>query len=110
LRLASATLVVPIFEELFLRSFLVRYLETTRTEHGDFRRIPLGQLSLRSVAGAVIAMAVTHDRWIRGGLYSALMLAVLHRERRMDGILWAHAVTNLLLGVHVITTETWGFW
>ena len=109
LRLMSGALVVPIFEELLLRSFLVRYLEAMRTEHGEFRRIPIGQVSRFSFWGVVITMAVTHDRWLRGGAYSALMLG-LYKQKRMDGVIWAHAVTNLCLGIHVILRSDWRFW
>jgi CAAX prenyl protease-like protein len=109
-RLLSGAMVVPVFEELLLRSFLVRYLEAMRTQHGDFRRIPIGQISRISFWGVVITMAVTHDRWLRGGAYSALMLGVLYKEKRMDGVIWAHAVTNLCLAIHVMVTENWSYW
>ncbi len=109
-RLLSGAMVVPVFEELLLRSFLVRYLEAMRTEHGDFRRIPIGRISRFSFWGVVITMAVPHDRWLRGGAYSALMLGVLYKEKRMDGVIWAHAVTNLCLAIHVMVTENWSYW
>jgi CAAX prenyl protease-like protein len=109
-RMIGAVLVVPIFEELFLRSFLVRYFDIIKEDGDDFRDIPLGRYRFFSFAGVVIAMALTHHRWLRGGLYSALMLFVLYREKRMGPVIWAHAITNLLLGIHVIHTGEWVFW
>jgi len=108
-RLLTATLLVPIFEELFLRSFLVRYLDATRENRDDFREIPIGRFRWFSFIGVVVAMAVTHHRWLRAGTYSALMLGLLYREKRMGPVIWAHAVTNLLMFIYVIRTENWAF-
>jgi CAAX prenyl protease-like protein len=110
LRLATAALLVPIFEELFLRSFLPRYLDAIREDRDDFREIPVGRYRLFSFVGVVLVMALTHHRWLRAGLYSALMLLVLYRDKRMGGVFWAHAITNLLLGIYVIQTGKWAFW
>jgi CAAX prenyl protease-like protein len=95
---------------LFLRSFLVRYFDIIKENGDDFRTIPIGRYRFFSFAAVVIAMAITHHRWLRGGLYSALMLFVLYREKRMGPVIWAHAITNLLLGIHVIRTGEWAFW
>jgi CAAX prenyl protease-like protein len=105
-RLAGAVLVVPVFEELFLRSFLPRWIEG----HEDFKRVAVGRFRVLSFAVVVLAMALTHHRWLRAGLYSALLNLVLVREKRLGAVVWAHAVTNLTLGVYVMVTEQWGFW
>jgi len=104
-RVIGAVLLVPVFEELFLRSFLLRWLEDE-----DFRSVALGRYRLLPFLGVVLAMALTHDRWLRGGLYSALMCGLLYREKRMGPVIWAHAVTNLLLAIHVLGTGTWSLW
>jgi CAAX prenyl protease-like protein len=105
-RLAGAVLVVPVFEELFLRSFLPRWIDG----QDDFRSAPVGRFRAVSFAVVVLAMALTHHRWLRAGIYSALLNLVLMRERRLGPVVWAHAVTNLALGVYVLVTGEWGFW
>lgn len=109
-RLIGMVLVVPIFEELFLRSFLLRYVDATEENAEDFRDLPIGRYRLVSFLVVVAAMALTHHRWIRGGLYSALMCFVLYRTKRMGSVIWAHAITNLLLGAYVLWTGHWAFW
>ena len=105
-RLAGAVLVVPVFEELFLRSFLPRWID--RDE--DFRAVPIGRFRFVSFAVVVLAAAVTHHRWLRAALYSALLNLVLAKEKRLSAVIWAHAVTNLLLGGYVLAFGKWGFW
>jgi CAAX prenyl protease-like protein len=109
-RIAGATLVVPLFEELFLRSFLMRYLDAVREDREDFREIPIGRYRLASFLGVVVVMAVTHHRWLRAGLYSAMLNLLLYREKRLGPVIWAHAVTNLALGIYVVVTGEWSFW
>lgn len=106
-RTATAVLLVPVFEELLLRSFLLRYLDAIREDLDSFTAVPIGRFRWFSFLGVVVAMAVTHHRWLRGGLYSALMCLVLYREKRMGPVIWAHAVTNLLVIVYALLTGTW---
>jgi CAAX prenyl protease-like protein len=110
LRTAEATLLVPIFEELFLRSFLHRYLEGQLEDNDDWKSLPIGRYRFWAFVGVVVAMAITHHRWLRAGLYSALMCFVLYRQKRMGPVIWAHAITNLLLWIYVLLTGEWFFW
>jgi len=109
-RIAGAVLVVPVFEELFLRSFLLRFLDAIREDRDDFREIPLGRYRFFSLLGVAVFMAITHHRWLRGGLYSILVTLLLYREKRLGPVIWAHAVTNLLLAAWVVGTGAWHFW
>jgi CAAX protease family protein len=109
-RIVEATLMVPVFEELFLRSFLHRYIDALKTDDEDIRKIPIGRYRLVPFLVVVLTMAVTHHRWLRGGLYSALMCFVLYREKRMGPVIWAHAITNLALWIYVLQTGEWYFW
>ncbi len=109
-RITEAVLLVPVFEELFLRSFLLRYADVIDTPGSDFREVPLGRYRLFSFLVVVAMMAVTHHRWLRAALYSALLNLVLYREKRMGGVIWAHAVTNLALWIFAVRTGGWSFW
>ncbi len=109
-QIAGAVLVVPIFEELFLRSFLMRYLDMVKDNGETFTKIPIGRYRLFSFIGVVTAMAITHHRWLRGGLYSALLCAVLYKKKRMGPVIWAHAITNGALAIYGLKTGNWAFW
>ena len=106
-RTFTAVLLVPVFEELFLRSFLIRYLDALREDRDDFREIPIGRYRPFSFFGVVVAMAITHHRWLRAGLFSALMCLLLYREKRLGPVIWAHAITNLGLVIHALMTGRW---
>jgi len=104
-RIAGAAIVVPIIEELFWRSFLMRWLD---------RRDFLAQSPQLSSRFALIAssavFALEHDLWL-AGFVAGLAYGYLYQR---TGNLWypiaAHAVTNLALGVFVVGGRHWQFW
>jgi CAAX prenyl protease-like protein len=104
-RLAGAALVVPVMEELFWRSFILRYLASTNFLKVDPRTV--GWMPFL-VSSAVFASE--HRLWFAGFL-AGLAYAWLYRR---SGNLWipilAHAVTNALLGAWVLRTASWWFW
>ncbi|NWG87701.1 MAG: CAAX prenyl protease-related protein [Hydrogenophilaceae bacterium] len=104
-RLAGATLVVPVMEELFWRSFLMRWIDRQ-----DFLSIAPAAVSLKAVLVASITFGFAHSLWL-AGIIAGLVYAWLYRA---SGSLWppilAHAVTNGLLGIWVLRTGSWQFW
>jgi uncharacterized protein len=59
IRLLGATLVVPVMEELFWRSFLLRYLISSR-----FESVRLGTFTPLSFVVSVVLFGVEHDLWL----------------------------------------------
>jgi len=104
-RLAGAVLVVPVMEELFWRSFALRYLINPK-----FKFIPLGQFSWFSFIVVSIAFGFEHYRWLPGIAAGMVYAGLLYREKNLFAPILAHAVTNLLLGIYVLATEQWAFW
>lgn len=104
-RLAGAALVVPIMEELFWRSFLLRWIDKP-----DFLALEPARLSLRALLIASVLFGLEHTLWF-AGILAGLAYGWLYRA---SGNLWApiaaHATTNLLLGVWVLSTGSWRFW
>jgi CAAX prenyl protease-like protein len=104
-RLAGSALVVPVMEELFWRSFIMRWIERTRFLDVDPRSVGWKALLISS---AVFAME--HRLWLAGFL-AGLAYGLIYRR---TGSLWAaiaaHAVTNGALGVWVLLRGAWGFW
>jgi CAAX prenyl protease-like protein len=104
-RLAGAAIVVPVMEELFWRSFVMRWVENQRFLEVDPKRVGILALGLTSAA-----FALEHDLWF-AGLLAGLGYGWLYTR---TGNLWApvvsHAVTNALLGAWVLFTGSWQFW
>ena len=61
-RMFGYALVTPLFEELFIRSFVMRYAEVW-SERGDFRAVPLAHYSLRSFLATIVIFTVGHVPW-----------------------------------------------
>jgi len=104
-RLAGAALVVPVMEELFWRSFLLRYLVNP-----DFNKVALGTFTWFSFTAVVVLFGVEHHRLIQGMIAGVIYTALLIYQKNLRGCIIAHGVTNLGLGVFVIVTQRWEFW
>ena len=104
-RLIGAALVVPIMEELFWRSFILRY-----AINPDFRKVPLGSFSLFSFSAVVILFGLEHYRAIQGIMAGIVYTLLVIRQKSLRGCIIAHGVTNSGLGIYVLCTENWLFW
>lgn len=61
-RMFGYAIVTPIFEELFIRSFVMRYADVW-AQRGDFRVVPLARYSLRSFITTVVIFTAGHVPW-----------------------------------------------
>jgi len=104
-RLAGAVLVVPLMEELFWRSFALRFLIST-----DFRSVPLESFTWFSFIAVSLAFGFEHHRWLPGILAGLIYALLLYRSKNLFSPILSHAVTNLLLGIYVLITRQWSFW
>jgi CAAX prenyl protease-like protein len=104
-RLLGAVIVVPVMEELFWRSFLLRYLISTR-----FQTVPLGTFTVFSFLATVVLFGLEHHLWLAGMMAGAAYTLLLYGTRRLWPSIIAHAVTNLALGLHVLLTQEWHWW
>jgi hypothetical protein len=105
LRFVSFALVTPFMEELFIRSFLLRYIEVFDTRK-DFRRVPYPRYDRRSFWGTVIAFTIHHPFWAWpvAGALGVLWTRWLYRRGHLGSIILIHAVTNASLFALVV----WG--
>jgi CAAX prenyl protease-like protein len=104
-RLYGLVLMVPIMEEIFWRSFLLRYL----TRH-DFKEVPVGTFSAWALWVTVAASAVAHPEWLAAVVASLAYALWLRRSRSLFGAIVAHATTNAALGGYVLATREWHYW
>ncbi|MGH0037013.1 MAG: CPBP family glutamic-type intramembrane protease [Myxococcota bacterium] len=61
-RLLGYAVVTPLFEELFIRSFVMRYADVYPNA-GDFRRLPLARYTARSFWVTVVVFTMGHLTW-----------------------------------------------
>jgi CAAX prenyl protease-like protein len=114
-RLFGAAVVVPIMEELFWRSFLIRYVITLFEDKGpnvtpEFTAIPLGTFTPISFGLTVLLFGSEHALWLAGIMAGVAYNLLLYKTRRLWPCVLAHGATNLLLGIHVLVTEEWQWW
>jgi CAAX protease family protein len=105
IRIFGASVVVPVMEELFWRSFLMRYFVSS-----NFRQVALGTFRAVSFVLIAIAFGLEHHRWLVGILAGVLYGGLLVWRRDLFSCVLAHGVTNLGLGLYVVRTGHWTFW
>lgn len=104
-RLAGSTLVVPVMEELFWRSFILRWLHDPNFSGVDPKRIGWKALLISS------ALFATEHHLIVAGLLAGLAYGGLYRwTGDLRAAVLAHAVTNGVLGVWIIRAGAWTLW
>jgi uncharacterized protein len=104
-RIFGAVLVVPVMEELFWRSFFIRYFEDS-----NFENVPIGNFSWASFLITVVLFGLEHHYFFAGMMAGIAYNLILYRTRDLAQCILAHAVTNLALAIYVITTGQWRFW
>ena len=104
-RLYGLVLMVPVMEEIFWRSFLLRFL--TRQE---FTELPVGTFSASALWLMVAASAVAHPEWLAAVIASLVYALWLRRSRSLFGAIVSHATTNAALGGYVMATGEWHYW
>ena len=103
IRFTGLALVVPVIEEFFLRGFLMRYVM-----HANWWQVPFGQVNRAAViVGTAVPMLMHPGELLAALAWFSLVTWLMVRTRNIWDCVVAHAVTNLLLGVYVVTTGNW---
>jgi uncharacterized protein len=104
-RWIGASLVVPVMEELFWRSFLMRWIDDPR-----FEGVLPQRVGIKAIVLSTFVFVLAHTLWLAAAI-AGLAYAWLYVR---TGKLWvpivAHAVTNGALGIWVVATGKWAFW
>jgi len=104
-RLLGAAVIVPVMEELFWRSFLMRWVDRP-----DFLNLYPALVSLRALAITALVFGVEHNLWLAGVIAGLVYGGLYLRTCNLWSPILAHAVTNLLLGIWILQTGHWRFW
>ncbi|MFO1501406.1 MAG: CAAX prenyl protease-related protein [Verrucomicrobiota bacterium] len=104
-RLVGSSLVVPPLEEVFYRSFLYRYVVKP-----EFTTVPLNYFRWGPLLLTSAIFGLAHREWLAGVLCGLLYQGLVLRSNRLGDAITAHAITNFLLGLWVMSKSAWHFW
>jgi uncharacterized protein len=98
--------VTPFVEELFVRSWLLRYADVVDTRR-DFREVPIARFSWRSFIVVVVYFVFTHATWEWGVMlaWTLLTMAWFYHRKHLMALVWVHAVTNGAIFVFVLLCD-----
>jgi CAAX prenyl protease-like protein len=101
-RLVGYAVVTPFFEELFIRSFVMRYAEAY-SRSVDFRDLPVAHYTLRSFIVTVAVFTLGHAPWEWWVAVPWVVITNLwfYWRRDMSSVIVVHAVTNASILVYV---------
>jgi len=106
LRVAAAVFTVPMAEELAFRGYVLRRIMSADVESIAYRSVTPLAILLSSTA-----FGLMHGQlWLAGIVAGAAYALVLKRTGRLGEAFAAHATTNLILAIWVLTQGDWGLW
>ncbi len=104
-RLAGAVIVVPVMEELFWRSLVMRWIRSH-----DFLAVVPRQVGAMAFLVSSALFGLEHHEWLAGMLAGLAYAGIYMRSGNLWTAVAAHAITNLLLGLWVLYAGQWQFW
>jgi CAAX prenyl protease-like protein len=95
--------VVPLIEEFFLRGFVMRFFMDR-----EWWNIPFGKTDrLALILGTAVPMLMHPGELVAAFVWFSMITWLMLRTRNIWDCVLAHALTNLILGIYVVTTNTW---
>ncbi len=114
-RLVGFAAVTPFVEELFVRSFLIRFAELLHLRggrleidrSGNFRALPMARYGARSFWFTMVWFTLSHASWEWPVAFAtcAIYNAWLYRRGHLGAVIRAHAVTNAAIFAAVLAAE-----
>jgi len=106
-RWATASITVPIMEELFWRDWLWRQI----TAPADFKMVKVGEWDVQAYLIVACVFALPHPQWWLTAIVWGLMVGgLLAWTKSLGACIVMHGVTNFLLGLYVLRTHEWQWW
>jgi CAAX prenyl protease-like protein len=105
-RFALLVVIVPLAEELFLRGFLMRVVDTEQ-----WMEQPLDQIGTVGLVSGTLYGVLSHpSEFVAAALWFSLITMLMTRSGKFWNCVLAHAITNLILGVYICLTGSWSLW
>ncbi len=105
-RFFGLVMIVPLIEELFWRSFLMRWVIDP-----NFLEIPVGRVTLKAAALTSIGFMFEHPEWLPALLTGVAWAGLLAWSKSLSACVISHMTANLALGLYVAKMggEAWKF-
>ncbi len=128
LRVVASGLLVPIFEEQFIRGYILRAAyqwdmarKRKEKEHDPFvvvmekesvYDVPPGAWTFAAVIISTVAFTMGHNpsEWLACIAFSLIMVFLWVVRKDLLSCIVAHAVTNITLAFYIKSTGKWGLW
>ena len=105
-RISLLAVCVPIAEELFLRGFFMRAVES-----GDWETLPLKNIGRAGlIAGSIYGVLTHPSEFIAAAVWFSLVSWMMVKTGKFWNCVLAHAITNAMLGVYILSTGNWKLW
>jgi uncharacterized protein len=102
-RFLGLAAIVPLIEEMFLRGFLMRFFVRP-----DWWNVPIGVVNRAALAaGAIVPMLLHPGELLAAAVWFSMITWLMVRTKNIWDCVLAHAITNLLLGVYVVSFDRW---
>ena len=105
LRFLVLAAIVPVMEELFWRSFLLRWIDRR-----DFLAANPRNASALAIVATALLFASEHSLWLAGLAAGLVYTALYVGTGNLRACVVSHALTNGLLGVWIVATRDWRLW
>ena len=105
IRLFGLAVIVPLFEELMLRGWLLRNVVSPQ-----FWEVKFGELTTQAMIVGTAFPMLYHPEKVASLVWFSLITWLMIRTKNFWDCVAAHGVTNLLLGLYVIWFEAWELW
>lgn len=105
IRFLGLVVIVPPIEELFYRSFLMRWIIDP-----NYTRVPIGKVTPLALAVTSGVFAFSHPEWLVALLTGLAWGWLVKRTHSVSACVLSHATANLALGIYVLTQQAWRFW
>ena len=104
-KILGMILIAPLVEELFTRSFLLRYIISEK-----FEDVPIGKYTLASFIITVAFFGLAHGRWLAGLITAVILNLLLYKTKSIGDCVVAHSVANAVLAGYVLYAQNWFLW
>jgi CAAX protease family protein len=104
-RMVGLVVLVPVIEELFWRSFLIRWLIDQ-----DFQSVPIGRVTPMAAVVSSVLFALAHPEWLPALLTGLLWAWLLWRKKSLSACVLSHVVANLALGIYMMASGEYKYW
>jgi hypothetical protein len=102
-RFLGLVAVVPLIEEFFLRGFLMRFVMER-----DWWKVPFGKADKMAILlGTAVPMLTHPAELLAAAVWFSMITWLMLKTRSIWDCVAAHSLTNLILGLYVVTTGTW---